>query len=161
MIVFGWGGGAPKDQGAVVPLTCPNCNNDTMFRYILARKWFRLYFIPLIPYDTKHFLLCPVCTSGKELTGQEVQRAKQMIELTSLWSGNQMSDERYLAAVQAFWAEDALPSPTPALPVEATQAPVGEAHPLSSLPPWGILSQPEDVPKPPWHESSKPGDGTP
>jgi hypothetical protein len=40
------------------------------------------------------------------------------------------------------------------------KAGVSVEMPENSLPPWGILSQPEDVPRPPWQESSKPGDGT-
>lgn len=167
MVVFGWGGGTPKDQGPAIPLTCPNCKNDTMYRYAVGRKWFRLYFIPLIPYDTKHFLLCPICMSGKVLKGEEVRRAKAMVELTRLWSASQMTEDRYFAAITAYWSGDALPSPTPALQagqpgsssvIEATQVlkpPQVPSPPpaIPSLPP-AVPSPPSAVPRPPWEEGS-------
>src|SRR5256885_3254529 len=52
-IIFGWGRGRPEDKGAVAPATCPNCKNEVLFRYIVARKWFTLFFIPVIPYSNK------------------------------------------------------------------------------------------------------------
>ena len=60
------------DKGAVAPAKCPNCQNDVMFRYIVSRRMFSLFFIPLIPFSPKHFVLCPVCTRGIEVTGRQV-----------------------------------------------------------------------------------------
>jgi hypothetical protein len=109
MLIFGWGAGRPKDGGAVVPHQCPHCHNDGYFRLISATKWFRLFFVPLIPYSTKHFLVCPVCTSGKQLTGHDVARARQMAALTAERQGGGMSDERYASLVELYFAGAALP----------------------------------------------------
>ncbi len=132
VIIFGWGGGRPKDQGAVVPMSCPNCNNDTVFRYVIARKWFTLFFIPVIPYETKHFLICPVCTGGKQLGADDARRAKQMIRLTYLWTSDLMSDEPYLEAVAAFRSGEEPPAASLALaPGSSSIQAASTPHPLS------------------------------
>jgi uncharacterized protein UPF0547/zinc ribbon protein len=103
-------------------MTCPNCKNDTLFRYVIARKWFRLFFVPVVPYETRHFLICPVCTSGKQLNSTEARRANQMVGLTRLWTSDQMDDESYFEAVTAFWTDEQLPTaPSPAASTLAAQ----------------------------------------
>ncbi|GAA6063325.1 hypothetical protein JCM10212_005493 [Sporobolomyces blumeae] len=39
---------------------CPRCGNASV-RGFKRRKWFELYWIPLVPLGTKHLWLCPVC----------------------------------------------------------------------------------------------------
>ena len=109
MIIFGWGGGTPKDQGPVAPAQCPRCGNTQVFRYVVARKWFRLYFIPLIPYETKHLLVCPVCTSGTRLEKSQVDRVKEMSAITAQYTARALGDQHYTQAVDAFWASRPLP----------------------------------------------------
>lgn len=68
MVIYGWGGGTPKDQGPVLPTVCSNCGNATVYRLISFNKWFRLYFIPLVPYGYREWLMCPICNVGIELS---------------------------------------------------------------------------------------------
>ena len=78
MIIWGWGGSRPTDFGPAVPLTCPNCHNDTVFHYVSAASWFSIFFIRLIPYHRRHMLLCPICTRGVTLSPEQATRAKAL-----------------------------------------------------------------------------------
>jgi len=48
--------------------TCTHCNNTVPFNIVRARKWFTLFWIPVIPYSTKYYLTCSICENGYELT---------------------------------------------------------------------------------------------
>jgi hypothetical protein len=91
VIIFGWGGGKAKNHGPAVPQACPSCGHDGFLHYFTVTKWFRLYFIPIIPYSTKHFLACPVCTSSTELvTPADRQRVHVLVATrASLGTGQQ------------------------------------------------------------------------
>lgn len=77
MIIFGWGGGKPRDRGPAVATRCPACENESVHRYYTATKWFTLFFIPVIPYQTKHFLVCPRCMRAGVLTGAALDEVKR------------------------------------------------------------------------------------
>ncbi len=47
---------------------CGRCNNTVEFSYVRLRKYFTLFFIPLIPISTKYLLVCPICSANMELT---------------------------------------------------------------------------------------------
>lgn len=104
MIIFGFGGGRPKDRGAVVPMRCPNCGNENYFRHLSSTRWFSLFFIPLIPYSTKHFLLCPVCTQGRPLSREQAARAQEMTEWTGRFRAGSVSPDEYRERAAAFLA---------------------------------------------------------
>jgi hypothetical protein len=114
VIIFGWGGGKAKDHGPAVPQACASCGREGFLHYFTVTKWFRLYFIPIIPYSTKHFLACPVCTRGAELTSTaERQRVQALVATTaSLNSGLIMPGT---SAEQAP-STTGLAVPVPALP---------------------------------------------
>jgi hypothetical protein len=77
MIIYGWGRRTRKDEGLSRAYTCNNCRNASRFRLLTVKTWFTLFFVPLIPYSTKHFELCPVCSRGRELTKPELLALKQ------------------------------------------------------------------------------------
>jgi hypothetical protein len=123
VIIFGFGRGRPKDLGEVAPSKCPNCLRDVVFRHISVTRWFSLFFIPLIPFSTKHWLLCPVCTRGPQLDQAQRQAVDHMAEVTATRSANQVSHQAYWAEVSSFWqaitgrqANQQLPPETPSLP---------------------------------------------
>jgi hypothetical protein len=95
MILFGWGHGTNKNYGATLAITCPNCKNETWLQLSRSRKWFTLFFIPVIPYSTKHLLLCEVCSHGVELNGEKVLRAKQLNGLTQDLFNEEIPEDQY------------------------------------------------------------------
>jgi hypothetical protein len=106
IVIFGWGGGKAVDEGEVAPGICLNCSNNVFFHSVTSRKAFRLYFIPLIPYGGRHFLLCPVCEHGMELHDAELEQAKSIQSRTVAWRRRTVSDEDYLASVGRFWEQE-------------------------------------------------------
>jgi len=132
VIIFGFGGGRPKDRGPVLPAHCPNCGNENYLRHVSSTRWFSLFFIPLIPYSTKHFLLCPVCTQGRALTRDQAAKAEEMAGWTERYRAGEIAHEEYAARLAAFSsylrpidvAGGSPPDPTiPAPPAPATPAP--------------------------------------
>ena len=95
MIIYGWGRVTTKEYGPTMAVECPNCDNDTWLHLYRQRKWFTLFFIPVIPYSSKHLLLCEVCSQGIELKGDQIQRAKQMNELTQGLFNESFSKDEY------------------------------------------------------------------
>ena len=141
-IVFGWGGGRRKDHGAAVPATCPNCGNAVMFHYFSVTKWFSLFFIPLIPYMTQHFLLCPVCTRGFEMNGEKVTKAKQLIESTAAFNAGTLSQVDYEREVQSFYGMLGQAPPSHQLTTEPQRPAI--PPPPSAMPPPPTTPQPPD-----------------
>ena len=96
-IVFGWGRRTHTDHGPALPITCPKCNNQTYWRYKHYRTWFTLFFIPVIPYESDHYLLCDVCQQGVVLRNGAEERAKVLAGYTDLYLKQQMPLEEYQA----------------------------------------------------------------
>lgn len=99
-IVFGWGRRTHTDHGPTLPITCPNCKNQTYWRYKHYRTWFTLFFIPVIPYESDHYLLCDICQKGITLNDAEQERAKILAGHTELYLRNQMPLDQYQARLQ-------------------------------------------------------------
>jgi hypothetical protein len=76
-IIFGWGGGRLRDRGAAAPVNCPRCGNSTFYRYASSTKWFRLYFIPLIPYSSSISCFAPFALMGSSLIGRAASMHKE------------------------------------------------------------------------------------
>jgi Protein of unknown function (DUF2510) len=57
----------------------------------------------MIPYDTRHLLLCPVCTRGMSLTRDQAARAKALAVSCASWNAGQLTEAEYLGQVNSFW----------------------------------------------------------
>lgn len=76
-IIYGFGKTTTKDFGCLPTDHCTNCNNQIQKRLIRVRTWFTLFFIPIIPYRTRYFLICPICRKGEALNkGQFLEYAQ-------------------------------------------------------------------------------------
>ena len=81
-IIFGWNYPSSKNYGPTLPTKCPHCGNDVFYHLLHKRLWFTLFFIPVIPYESKHYLLCNICSNGYELEDEQVEKAKQLNQMT-------------------------------------------------------------------------------
>lgn len=108
MIVFGFGGSKRTDRGAVWPAVCGNCRNQVLMHHVTTHASFRLFFVPIVPYNRKHFLLCPVCQQGWQLAQQDVARVEagklllvraRMGEITEAQYGSELTMLRNPSAV--------------------------------------------------------------
>lgn len=128
MIIFGWGGGKAKNHGPALAQTCPSCGRDGFLHYFTVTKWFRLYFIPIIPYSTRHFLACPVCTSGTELsTTADRQRVQALLTTTASLNSGLVGPDAYAEQVRGAFGQAASAPALPAAPNMEKPTPPAQA----------------------------------
>lgn len=114
MIIFGIRGGKRKDHGAALPVVCPNCNNQTFYRYLTVTNWFTLFFVPVVPIWSKHFLMCPVCTRAIQLDRAGRERAAKLVELTAIFHAGSIGADEYARRLRELGAHaGSLPPATP------------------------------------------------
>ena len=95
MIIFGWGRQTRKHYGPTIPIKCPKCSNNAYWHLYRNRTWFTLFFVPVIPYDNKHILLCSVCSNGVILPSANVDKAIELSEQTRRYINKEISQEEY------------------------------------------------------------------
>ena len=139
MIVSGTGPGKVQDHGPTLPVTCPRCHNQVMYHYVSRTKWFRLYFIPLVPTSKVHALLCPICNHGPEVNRDDLPRVQALNTVAQQYQRHSVSEEDFRRAVEAYSAggTPALPSPTlggPARPASAAADSAAGRPPMGSVP---------------------------
>ena len=83
VVIFGFGAGSPEDQGEVAPCVCPNCHNQVFLHHVRSKKSVRLYFVPVMPYGTDDYLVCPVCSRGLQLSRAQLTRVRSMSAATA------------------------------------------------------------------------------
>jgi hypothetical protein len=99
-------------RGAAVAATCPNCHNAVVLQHVHVRRWFTLFFIPVIPLGvSKRLLVCPVCRWSRDLPKTAEAATLDMAEITKQWQAGSMSNDDYTKRVDAYWA---LTAPDPA-----------------------------------------------
>ncbi|THV07905.1 hypothetical protein K435DRAFT_709039 [Dendrothele bispora CBS 962.96] len=59
-IFFGCQDTVKPDGNEQVARICPRCNNGSVFA-AKKKTWFEFFFIPLIPFNTKHIWMCSIC----------------------------------------------------------------------------------------------------
>lgn len=74
--VFGWGKVTKKVVGPMFEKTCGYCNCTQTWQLCKNRTWFTLFFIPVIPYNTKYSISCPNCGSFIELSEEQFNAMK-------------------------------------------------------------------------------------
>ncbi len=100
--IFGWNRATEHEHGNIFPIKCRNCHNTERWKLYQRKLWFELFFIPIIPYQSKYFLLCPICSRGVNITGEEnIAKWKQVCRQTSDFMAGRMSKEQYMRLVEA------------------------------------------------------------
>jgi len=103
VVIFGFGPGSPEDQGEVAPCVCPNCHNQVFLHHVRSKKSVRLYFVPVVPYGTDDYLVCPVCSRGLQLSGAQLPRVRSMSAATASFRTGRLSEAGYMAQAERFW----------------------------------------------------------
>ncbi|MDF2985075.1 MAG: hypothetical protein K0R50_585 [Eubacterium sp.] len=80
LFIFGWGKQTVKNHGPVQIFHCDHCNNDKYWTLYSRRTWFTLFFIPVIPYQTEHLMLCPICNHGVKLDNAKFNELKPIAQ---------------------------------------------------------------------------------
>ena len=142
VLIFGWGRGPVDDRGEVAPISCPNCHNDVFLHKIRSTKRVSLFFVPVMPYGTDEYLVCPVCGHGLEIPLQNQSAVEGMRVATTAYRAGRLAEPDYLARTDAFWRSMGVALPAGAAPGMAppVRRPAPVVGPRSKLPlPTGSL----------------------
>jgi len=144
VVIFGFGPGSPEDQGEVAPCVCPNCHNQVFLHHDRSKKSVRLYFVPVVPYGTDDYLVCPVCSRGLQVSGAQLPRVRSMSAATASFRAGRVSEAGYMAQAERFWQQLGVnpagrqppASASPGAPAPARPAArAGSAAPTPAAPP--------------------------
>jgi uncharacterized protein YbaR (Trm112 family) len=97
MVIFGVGPGHPEDLGEVAPCVCPNCHNQVFLHHVRSKKSVRLYFVPVVPYGTDDYLVCPVCSRGLQISNAQLRHIRSMSHATASFRAGRLTQARYMA----------------------------------------------------------------
>ena len=146
VVIFGFGPGKQEDLGETVQIVCPNCHNQVMLHHVRSKKTVRLYFVPVVPYGTDDYLVCPVCSRGMQLSQTQVSHVASVKRATAAFRAGRLSEADYAAQADRFWramgvhvtgqpvagSPAAAPAPPPAAPAPPPTPP---ATPAATQPP--------------------------
>jgi hypothetical protein len=105
MVIFGFGPGKQEDLGEVAPAVCPNCHNQVFLRHVRSKKRFSLYFVPVVPYGTDDYLVCPICSRGLQLSNAQLSSMRSMSGATASFRTGRLAEAPYMAQVERFWRQ--------------------------------------------------------
>ena len=105
VVIFGFGPGSPDDQGEVAPCVCPNCHNQVFLHHIRSKKSVRLYFVPVVPYGTDDYLVCPVCSRGLQLSAPQLPHMRSMSAAVTAYRAGRIPEAQLMAQAEAFWRQ--------------------------------------------------------
>jgi Short C-terminal domain len=156
VVIFGFGSGSPEDLGEVVQCSCPNCHNQVVLHHVRSKKSVRLYFVPVVPYGTDDYLVCPVCSRGLQLSRAQLRYLPSMSGSTASFRAGRLSQAQYTARAEQFLRQLGLhpagqprpapgnAAPAPPAPAAADQAPwISQMRELAQLHDQGVLSDAE------------------
>jgi len=144
VLIFGFGPGKAKDLGPVVRTLCPYCHNDVLLHHVRSKKAIRLYFVPVVPYGTDEYLLCPVCTRGMQISRDQQSAVGAMKALTAQHEAGQVSEAVYAERLASFWQQLGLQPSGPTAPPPAPTSPTASTPPSSA-----------PVPPDPFHDAGE------
>jgi hypothetical protein len=88
--------------------------------HVRSKKSVRLYFVPVLPYGSDDYLVCPVCSRGLQVSGAQLPRVRSMSAATASWRAGRLSPAGYTAQAERFWRQlgvnPAGQAPAPASP---------------------------------------------
>jgi len=105
MVIFGFGPGKQEDLGEVAPSVCPNCHNQVLFHHVRSKKRFSLYFVPVVPYGTDDYLVCPICSRGLQISSAQLPYVRSMSSAAASFRAGRLAEAPYMAQVERFWRQ--------------------------------------------------------
>jgi hypothetical protein len=134
VIIFGWGRRTFHHAGPVLYQRCPHCSNSGWFHLVVVRRWLTLFFMPVIPYERQHMLICPVCNRGVHLAGAELQRARSLNQLAVQYTSQAISGDEYMRRLRESGAPLTAAPPAPPALTSAAGPPAGFGTPSVTQP---------------------------
>ena len=103
VVIFGFGRDKQEDLGEVALAVCPNCHNQVFLHQVRSRKSVRLYFVPVVPYGTEDYLVCPVCSRGLQLSRAQLPHLPAMRSATASFRAGRLPEAQYRIRTEQFW----------------------------------------------------------
>jgi hypothetical protein len=135
VVIFGFGPGSPDDQGEVAPCVCPNCHNQVFLHHVRSKKSVRLYFVPVVPYGTDDYLVCPVCSRGLQVSSAQLRHVRPMSSATASFRAGRLPQAQYMAQVERFWRQLGVNPAGQQILAPASPGPPGPAQPAMPVMP--------------------------
>ena len=135
VVIFGFGPGSPEDQGEVAPCVCPNCHNQVFLHHVRSKKSVRLYFVPVVPYGTDDYLVCPVCSRGLQVGDTQLRHVRSMSSTTASYRAGRLSLAQYMTQAEWFWRQLGLNPAGQQAPMPASPGPPAPASPVGPAAP--------------------------
>jgi len=123
VLIFGWGRGPVDDRGEVAPARCPNCHNDVSLHEINSTKRVSLFFVPVMPYGTDEYLVCPICGHGLQIRPEHRSAVEAMRLATLAFHAGRISGPDYRSRTDSFWQSMGVALPAGAAPVAGGSPP--------------------------------------
>jgi hypothetical protein len=119
---------------------CPNCHNQVFLHHVRSKKSVRLYFVPVVPYGTDDYLVCPVCSRGLQISHAQLRHIRSMSDATASFRAGRLTQDRYTTQAERFWRQLGVNPAgqqlvTPASPGAATQPAVPVQPAAAAQPP--------------------------
>jgi hypothetical protein len=105
VVIFGFGRGKQKDLGEIAPNVCPNCHNQVFFHHVRSKKSVRLYFVPVVPYGTDNYLVCPICSRALQISKAQLPHIRSMRNTTVSFRTGRLTEAQYVAEAEQFWRQ--------------------------------------------------------
>jgi hypothetical protein len=134
VVIFGFGPGSPEDQGEVAPCVCPNCHNQVFLHHVRSKKSVSLYFVPVVPYGTDNYLVCPVCSRGLQVSDAQLRRVRSMSSATAAFRTGRLPQAQYMAQAEQFWRQFGVNPAGQQLVTPASPGPPVPARPAAPAP---------------------------
>ncbi len=132
MVIFGFGPGKAEDLGEVAPCVCPNCRNQVFLHHVRSKKSVSLYFVPVVPYGTDDYLMCPICSRGLQLSRAQLPHIRSMSGANASFRAGRLTEAQYMAQVDRFWRQLGL---NPATLIPSSPGASAYVRPAVSSPP--------------------------
>ena len=158
VVIFGFGPGKQEDLGEVAPAVCPNCRNQVFLHHVRSKKSVRLYFVPVVPYGTDDYLVCPVCSRGLQLSAPQLPHLRPMADAVRSYRTGRLGEAQLMAQADRFWrqlgvnpaGQQVLAPPPPGAVLPAPpRAPVPPGPPAQPAPAARVPAA-AGGPEPPW-----------
>ena len=104
IVLFGFGHKTNSVIGPLDKTTCQTCDKFDFPLLIKTRTWFTMFFIPVFPYKTVHFIKCSICEALKPISNEKFEDLKALSKLNQAAVDGSISEEDFQKRREEYYA---------------------------------------------------------